>query len=161
MSSVKLCVLWSLLANLAAHLNYSISSNNSTTAWWGEFVQMEGVWWFWSHPRRQARMRNRTITFQSIFCCDAKRSYGRHATGSDYKIPERKHIQSFQAESVNKSNRGPHQRAAICWWLHDELSYSTGSATTKLMTKFSNAAKSYGLQISITKTEVMYQPAPG
>ena len=29
------------------------------------------------------------------------------------------------------------------------------------MTKFSNAAKSYGLQISITKTEVMYQPAPG
>ena len=30
-----------------------------------------------------------------------------------------------------------------------------------LTTKFSNAAKSYGLQISITKTEVMYQPAPG
>ena len=30
-----------------------------------------------------------------------------------------------------------------------------------MTTKFSNAAKSYGLQISITKTEVMYQPAPG
>ena len=30
-----------------------------------------------------------------------------------------------------------------------------------MTTKFSNAAKSYGLQISITKTEVMYQPDPG
>ena len=30
-----------------------------------------------------------------------------------------------------------------------------------MTTKFSNAAKNYGLQISITKTEVMYQPAPG
>ena len=29
-----------------------------------------------------------------------------------------------------------------------------------MMTRFSNAAKNYGLQISITKTEVMYQPAP-
>ena len=29
------------------------------------------------------------------------------------------------------------------------------------MTKFSNAAKNCGLPISITKTEVMYQPAPG
>ena len=30
-----------------------------------------------------------------------------------------------------------------------------------MTTKFSNAAKSYRLQISITKTEVMYQPSPG
>ena len=30
-----------------------------------------------------------------------------------------------------------------------------------MTTKFSNAAKSYGLQISITKTEIMYRPAPG
>ena len=30
-----------------------------------------------------------------------------------------------------------------------------------MTTKFSNAAKNYGLQISITKTEVVYQPAPG
>ena len=30
-----------------------------------------------------------------------------------------------------------------------------------MTTKFLNAAKSYGLQISVTKTEVMYQPAPG
>ena len=30
-----------------------------------------------------------------------------------------------------------------------------------MTTKFSNAAKSYGLQISITKIEVMYKPAPG
>ena len=30
-----------------------------------------------------------------------------------------------------------------------------------MTTKFSNAAKNYGLQIIITKTEVMYQPAPG
>ena len=30
-----------------------------------------------------------------------------------------------------------------------------------MTTKFSNATKNYGLQISITKTEVMYQPAPG
>ena len=29
-----------------------------------------------------------------------------------------------------------------------------------MATKFSNAAMSYGLQISITKTEVMYQPDP-
>jgi hypothetical protein len=30
-----------------------------------------------------------------------------------------------------------------------------------MMTKFTNSAKNYGLQISITKTEVMYQSAPG
>ena len=30
-----------------------------------------------------------------------------------------------------------------------------------MTTKFSNAAKNYELQISIAKTEVMYQPAPG
>ena len=42
-----------------------------------------------------------TITLQSIFCCNAKRSYGGHATGSDYKIPERKYFQPFQAESLN------------------------------------------------------------
>ena len=30
-----------------------------------------------------------------------------------------------------------------------------------MATKFSNAAISYGLQISITRTEVIYQPAPG
>ena len=30
-----------------------------------------------------------------------------------------------------------------------------------LTTRFSNTAKSYGLQISIAKTEVMYQSAPG
>ena len=29
-----------------------------------------------------------------------------------------------------------------------------------MTSKFSNAAKRYGLQISITKAEVMYQPAP-
>ena len=27
--------------------------------------------------------------------------------------------------------------------------------------KFSNGAKNYGLQISVTKAEVMYKPAPG
>ena len=31
----------------------------------------------------------------------------------------------------------------------------------QMVTKFSNASKNYGLQISITKTEVMFQPAPG
>ena len=31
----------------------------------------------------------------------------------------------------------------------------------KMVTRFSNASKNYGLQISITKTEVMFQPAPG
>ena len=30
-----------------------------------------------------------------------------------------------------------------------------------MTTKFSNATKNYELQIRITKTEVMYQPAPG
>ena len=31
----------------------------------------------------------------------------------------------------------------------------------QMMTRFANAAANYGLQISITKTEIMYQPAPG
>ena len=35
------------------------------------------------------------------------------------------------------------------------------TTTEHMTTKFPNTAKSYGLQISITKTEVMYQLAPG
>ena len=40
------------------------------------------------------------------------------------------------------------------------MSCHTQSDLQHMSTKFSNAAKNYGLQISITKTEVMYQPAP-
>ena len=41
------------------------------------------------------------------------------------------------------------------------LSRHTQPDLQHVTTKFSNAAKSYGLQISITKIEVMYQLAPG
>ena len=41
------------------------------------------------------------------------------------------------------------------------LSCHTEPDLQQMTTKFSNAAKNYGLQISVTKTEVMYQPAPG
>ena len=41
------------------------------------------------------------------------------------------------------------------------MSCHTQSDLQHMTTKFSNAAKSYGLQIGITKIEVMYKPAPG
>ena len=41
------------------------------------------------------------------------------------------------------------------------LSCHTEPDLQQMTTKFSNAAINYGLQISVTKTEVMYQPAPG
>ena len=41
------------------------------------------------------------------------------------------------------------------------LSCHTEPDLQQMTTKFSNSAKNYGLQISVTKTEVMYQPAPG
>ena len=36
------------------------------------------------------------------------------ATRGDYKIPKWKHIQPLQVKSLYKSNRGPHQRVALC-----------------------------------------------
>jgi len=39
--------------------------------------------------------------FNLFFCCNAKKSHGAHATASDDKIPKRKHIQLFPAESLN------------------------------------------------------------
>ena len=41
------------------------------------------------------------------------------------------------------------------------LSCHTEPDLQQMTTKFSNAAKNYGLQISVTRTEVMHQPAPG
>jgi len=96
-------------------------------------------------------MRNRTIAPQFIFCCNAKGSHGGHATGSIFNLSRLK-----ASTKVTEALIRELLFADDCM-----MSCHTQPDLQHMTTKFSNAAKNYELQISIAKTEVMYQAAPG
>ena len=104
-------------------------------------------------------MRNRTITLQSIFCCNAKKATEDMPQGVTIRI---RNGSIFNLSRLKASTKITEALIRELLFADDcIMSCHTQPDLQHMTSKFSNAAKRYRLQTSITKTEVMYQPAPG
>ena len=110
-------------------------------------------------PQPSKRMCNRIITLQSIFRAMLKEATEDMPQGVTIRF---RHGSIFNLSRLKASTKVTEALIRELLFADDcMMSCHTQPDLQHMTTKFSNAAKSYGLQTSITKTEVMYQPAPG
>ena len=143
--SINRTGLWSLLTKFGCPSKLINIIKQLHDGMMGSLCRWKGVWWFWSHGRRQAGMRNRTIAPQFIFCCNAKGSHGGHATGSIFNLSGLK-----ASTKVTEALIRELLFADDCM-----MSCHTQPDLQHMTTKFTNAAKNYGLQIWISIAEPM------